>query len=151
MSDLCVVCNERPLRYKRTLECPRCYNRRYCEENRDKVRTYRSEWQRESRSRLRDRSDEMPEFDLTAPIAYSTAHTRVAYWRGRAADMACDCGSRASEWAYRGDSPHEQTGTVTSFKGLEVEVAWSPDPMDYTPLCRSCHVSFDRARAKARR
>lgn len=147
---MCAVCGERPVRYVRTDECPRCYNRRYVAENRDRVRDYMNGWQRKQRARSADRTDEMPEFDLEAPISYSTAHTRVAYWRGRASTHVCECGNKAREWAYRGGSPHEQSGLVPSFKRGRVVVGWSPDPMDYAPMCRSCHVTYDKALARGR-
>lgn len=148
----CVVCNERPLRYKSSGECPRCYNRRYVAANREKVRAYAAEHQRQQRAKSEDRTHEMPEFDLGKRIAYPTAHSRVIYWRGRAASHPCArCPAPAREWAYRGGSPHEQRAEVRTFgsKGTKV-MAYSPNPLDYIPLCRSCHCTLDIALAKSR-
>lgn len=91
---------------------------------------------------LTDRSDQMPAFDLAKPITYDTAHYRVARWRGRASIHQCACGATARSWAYRKDSPHEQVG-VTHTKYGDIEVRFSPDPMDYDPMCQSCHTQFD--------
>lgn len=149
---MCEVCNERPLRYVSTRECSRCYNRRYCSQNREKVRAYKNAHQREARASLSDKTMQMPSFDLGKAIAYSTAHSRVLNWRGRASDKSCaHCGGRAREWAYRGGSVYEQQALVPGFAGAEAHTAsYSPDPLDYDPLCRPCHVRHDRAAAKER-
>lgn len=94
-----------------------------------------------------DRTDQMPAFDLTKPISYETAHYRVARWRGRASIHQCECGAQAHQWAYRKNSPHEQVGTTHSARG-DIEVRFSPDPMDYDPMCRSCHTRFDRQKSR---
>ena len=91
-----------------------------------------------------DRTPDMPEFDLTKRVTYVTAHKRVQRWRGRADIHPCiRCEAPANTWAYRHDSSHEQIGTTNS-NGKRLQVRFSPDPMDYVPMCWSCHTLFDR-------
>ncbi|TDD98904.1 hypothetical protein [Jiangella asiatica] len=78
----------------------------------------------------------------TTTPAYSSAHQRVAAARGDAAEHRCvDCGARALEWSYRGDSPDE----LINPRGLR----YSPWPDDYEPRCILCHRINDRAKAVA--
>lgn len=148
----CIVCEIRPLRYVTTGECPNCYNRRHYANNAERRKAWLKQWAADRYASYGDSSSEIPEdLDRTSPIAYSTAHARVTRWRGRAARYTCVCGRPAREWAYRGESEYEQRGTVPTFSGVsEREVGWSPDPMDYEPLCRSCHVTKDKAHAAGR-
>lgn len=95
---------------------------------------------------LMDRSSEMPDFDPEVPISYMGAHQRVHYWRGKASIHQCACGAVARDWAYRHDSPHELSDVVIERSGQPTEVKYSPIPMDYDPMCQSCHVKFDRNR-----
>lgn len=91
---------------------------------------------------------EIPDFDLTAPISYSGAQQRVARHRGRPSAFNCAfCFGDAECWAYRGRSKHEQTGTVTmkQNKGGLQTLRWSPNPMDYIPLCNPCVVKRRQA------
>lgn len=96
----------------------------------------------------RDRSDEMPSFDLAKPIRYQTAHQRVAYWRGRASIHECACGAPAQEWAYMHNCPYEQIGDGG---GFVQECRYSPDPMAYVALCAPCHEAIDKWHAMRRR
>lgn len=95
-----------------------------------------------------DRTSQMPEFDLDAPVSYMAAHLRIHYWRGRASIHRCHCGAQADQWAYRHDSQHERSAIVPERDGSKVEVLYSPDPMDYVPMCHGCHVSFDKSQKR---
>lgn len=148
------------VKYKRSGECGTCYNRRWRADNPERVREsqvvcrkrYRenhrekiAESARAYRREARDRTDEMPVFDLTAPVSYYAAHLRVKYWRGPARIHTCTCGAEAKDWAYVGDSPHEQRGEVRRGPSREPShLAWSPNPLDYVPRCRPCHIEMDR-------
>lgn len=84
-------------------------------------------------------------------ITYASAHKRVTAARGRAKGHDClVCGSRATAWAYRGDSPNEQTEWREEGEFKTGLLRYSPDPDDYDPLCWSCHIRKDLAQAKAR-
>lgn len=79
----------------------------------------------------------------TAEVGYKTAHNRVAVTYGLASLHSCiDCGEQAKEWSYRGGSPVELIGEHTNESGTRM-VAYSPDPRDYDPRCKSCHVKYD--------
>lgn len=70
---------------------------------------------------------------------YSAAHLRVAALRGSAREHACiDCGSPAHDWSFN-------NGRRTDLRDPETGCAYSNDPNDYDPRCRSCHRRFDRA------
>ena len=143
----CQTCPEGRVRYVKSGECANCYNRRYVAEHydahRERVNEYQRRW-REGKWAV-DQGDEMPQIDTSKRIAYSSAHSRVARWRGRAAIHQCArCEKPAVDWAYRGGAEHEFIADVPHRKGVGFHtVAYSGDPMDYDPLCRGCHVSFD--------
>lgn len=72
-------------------------------------------------------------------IAYSTMHSRLKRYRGKAAEYPCvDCGSPASDWSYGHGCPDEIT---------DGERAWCPHLDCYQPRDKSCHQVFDRAHA----
>lgn len=57
---------------------------------------------------------------------YVAKHKRMRKVRGRAADHRClNCDSQARDWAQL----HDTTGE---------------DPWDYVPLCRKCHLVYDK-------
>jgi hypothetical protein len=95
---------------------------------------------------------------LTAPpgsdaCSYTAAHTRVRKQRGSASAYPCaaeGCDKQAQQWAYRHDCPREQTGYIRHPRGVDMLVAWSPDPEAYEPLCCSHHVTADKARVRER-
>lgn len=69
-------------------------------------------------------------------IGYTAAHMRVRSARGPAKHQMCrHCGRAASDWAYSHDDPD----ALVSEQG-----EYSANPAFYLPLCRSCHVLFDR-------
>lgn len=73
-------------------------------------------------------------------VTYGGAHIRVRRSRGPAVDHPCaDCGQPASDWSYVGGSDHEQTEPAPNGTPLR----YSPDPSDYAPRCRPCHMRFD--------
>lgn len=77
-------------------------------------------------------------------VSYHAAHARVRKLRGPASSWRCiRCGTPAQEWAYRGGSPRERRGVVDSGTKRR-RMAWSPDPSDYDPMCRSCHGASDQ-------
>lgn len=68
---------------------------------------------------------------------YHAAHYRIYNLRGRADDYLCQhCGETALEWAYTNDCPDERV-SPESWR-------YSLDPARYMPLCKPCHVRFDR-------
>lgn len=74
-----------------------------------------------------------------APHAhYRAAHRRIAAARGKAADHKCYCGQAAEEWALLPLVPRLVDGPYT----------YSPDPTDYTAMCRSHHRFWDRQFAR---
>lgn len=70
---------------------------------------------------------------------YRAAHKRVESDRGKATGYGCVmCGEQpATDWALDHEFPTE---------GFRVEHGWwfSLDVEDYVPVCRGCHVMFDR-------
>lgn len=65
------------------------------------------------------------------PSSYAAAHNLVRKTRGKAVEHQCVlCGNQAREWALRREL-------------VDDGVEWSPNPDDYYPLCRSCHVYHD--------
>lgn len=81
-------------------------------------------------------------------INYHAAHQRVRNTLGSPSQYPCAdyCGALAQDWAYRHGSPAEQWGQTRQGG----QAPYSPDPMDYDPLCRCCHRARDRAEAGAR-
>ena len=77
-------------------------------------------------------------------VTYYGAHDRVRRTRGPArAQMCSGCGGSAEQWAYDHQDPAELADTIVNNRGTQV-VTYSPDPSHYIPLCRGCHVRFDR-------
>ncbi|MFA5707387.1 hypothetical protein [Mycolicibacterium sp.] len=79
-------------------------------------------------------------------VTYGGAHDRIRRARGLAAEYLCvDCGEQAAaEWSYRRGSPKELTAVVQMQNGTVAEATYSPDPEDYDPRCKPCHVKYDR-------
>ncbi len=73
-------------------------------------------------------------------IVYRSAHTRIVAARGDAAKQVCvGCGKGATDWSLNKAAKFLKFGTV----GLYT-LAYSTDPMDYSPRCRVCHSAYDR-------
>src|SRR5690606_7072946 len=69
-------------------------------------------------------------------IRYGSAHDRVRRWLGSPSDRQCVCcGSDAKDWAYVGGCPDE----MSDEKGRP----YSPSPLFYEAMCRSCHRKYD--------
>jgi hypothetical protein len=124
------------------------YHRQYDAERRVRTQEYREQ------SRLRNAERRMfggrdPEKPWpTMEIGYKSAHIRIYETFGAASLRSClGCGEQAAEWSYRGDSPYELVGEHTNESGTRL-VAYSPDPRDYDPRCKTCHVKYDRNRAE---
>lgn len=78
-------------------------------------------------------------------LGYRSAHDRIEYRRGKARDCACvHCGTQAWDWAYDHADPNELAGHNGPYWCL-----YSADPDHYIPLCRSCHIKWDRSFAMA--
>lgn len=76
-------------------------------------------------------------------LSYMGAHQRVRRARGPAKEYPCEfCGAAAYQWSYRGGSALEQRGPHSPAHATK-EMAWSPEPSDYDPLCVSCHRALD--------
>ncbi len=74
-------------------------------------------------------------------VAYSTAHSRVRSLRGRASNYGCEhCDNQADDWAYNHSDPDE----LISDRAGSLGMRYSPDPMAYISLCKSCHIKFDK-------
>jgi hypothetical protein len=70
-------------------------------------------------------------------VGYSGAHSRVRRAYGLPSLHRCvDCGGQAEDWAY----DHLDDGE-------QYEHGWpySTNPDHYMPMCKRCHVAFDRA------
>lgn len=71
---------------------------------------------------------------------YNALHHRWRNSVGPASNFACDdCGSRALDWAYDHADPDEVVGE----RGLTYSLKFE----HYRPLCRKCHIAFDRQMA----
>ena len=85
------------------------------------------------------------------PSGYAASQVRVKKSRGRASTHPCDvCGRSAQDWAYLHTDPNELTETVPDRNkpGETRTVPFSADPKFYAPMCKSCHVTFDKAVAR---
>ncbi len=71
--------------------------------------------------------------------AYRTVHDWIRRARGAPARHLCPCGQRATEWAYVGPMP----SPLIDERGCP----YSANLLDYTALCRSCHLRLDRSHA----
>lgn len=77
---------------------------------------------------------------------YAGAHYRVRTARGPARDHLCvGCGEPSLHWSYNHSDPNELLGHANG------ETPYSAHPDFYDPRCGSCHVAFDREKAKERR
>lgn len=73
-------------------------------------------------------------------IGIAAAHDRVRAVRGRAGTHACvDCGGPARDWALRHDSQDRRHAPNGRAYSILIE--------DYQPMCRGCHIRYDRAAA----
>lgn len=69
-------------------------------------------------------------------IAYSTMHSRLKRYRGKAADYPCvDCGAPAYDWSYIHGCPDE----VADGKGT----TWCHHLDCYQPRDKRCHAAYD--------
>lgn len=80
----------------------------------------------------------------TPPTDYDAAHRQVRKAKGRASAFICRCGKRAEQWAYT----HSDLDVQHDTDGREAGRPFSPDPAHYVPMCRSCHIRYDRARRR---
>lgn len=75
-------------------------------------------------------------------IGYVASHARIYIDRGRADVYNCaHCGEPAVDWAYDHTDPDERIDS-----NVRPSTAYSIDPARYLPLCRPCHIRFDRGR-----
>lgn len=75
-----------------------------------------------------------------ATVGYMGAHNRTRRLRGPADRQQCvDCGGQAHDWAYDHLDSNEQWEQFGQFA-----LPYSSSPTHYIPLCRSCHVVFDK-------
>lgn len=69
---------------------------------------------------------------------YNTVHRRIRKQRGSASGYECStCFSEALDWAYDHRDPREMRDDATG-------MPYSTDPAHYVPMCRKCHIAFDR-------
>jgi hypothetical protein len=79
-------------------------------------------------------------------VGYHTTHTRRL--NGKASDHTCSfCGEPARDWAFNHDTPPEfvRTDPKTGHPGHPFS---SRGEQDYLPLCRRCHLRYDRGAEK---
>lgn len=126
-------CGE-PVHIRKAGLCKRCYMRDYYQRNKGKP-YYTHQNRARTPKPPRPRNDD---------IGYSGAHQRVRKARGKASDHTCaDCGWQAHDWAYNGGSPLERVEQRTNRHGTTWDAPYSPDPNDFTALCKSCHAVRD--------
>lgn len=88
-------------------------------------------YRRAKRTGVPGPAEKMHVFIKGVVTSYSAAHAKLVRERGPASQFPCtDCDKQAEEWSYR----HNEPGTF----------AWSDNPYDYDPRCRSCHRRFDK-------
>lgn len=76
-------------------------------------------------------------------ITYSAAHSRTRLTRGVARDYLCvECGHRAKDWAYDHGDPEERVDSNPNSQSFGRRYSVNPD--HYIPMCRPCHVRFDK-------
>lgn len=81
---------------------------------------------------------------ITETPTYSTVHTRLTRWRGKAKDFECvDCGGTAKEWSLNNDAQHTVVGIASIKNGVPYESRYSYDINDYSPRCGDCHLEHD--------
>lgn len=75
-------------------------------------------------------------------VGYRSAHGRVIAVRGPASNQECEhCGAEAFDWAY----DHQDPNAWSTESGR----MYSGNPAHYFPLCRRCHIIFDRRQARS--
>ncbi len=68
--------------------------------------------------------------------SYRAAHNHLRSARGNATDHTCSCGAPAEEWAFQ----HVSSSVLVDPDGR----AYSTNPADYSPMCRTHHQRLDR-------
>lgn len=82
-------------------------------------------------------------------VGYKAAHRRCStLWGSASGHACCVCGSTADQWAYDHTDPEGKVETQANLGGDLVEVAYSPWPEFYKPMCKSCHLKQDVALSK---
>jgi hypothetical protein len=76
--------------------------------------------------------------------SYFGAHCRVKGRRGSASRYECECGAAAQQWAYDHADPNELTEAVVDQRGQQRLVKYSASIDHYIPMCKPCHVQFDK-------
>lgn len=96
-----------------------------------------TQYSAEAAARMRERRGSAnPAFNGDA-ITVGSAHDRVRSLRGNAREHPCsECDAPARDWALRRDATERREATNGRAYSLRVE--------DYIPLCRRCHVHYDR-------
>lgn len=78
---------------------------------------------------------------------YQTAHNQIRLQRGAASTHLCvDCAAPAADWSLKHDSKQR----IVALDGTRAGLAFSPDPTDYEPRCKPCHVTYDREANRGR-
>lgn len=84
---------------------------------------------------------ESPRWAAREHLTYDTLHEQLRRTRGSAKLMPCvSCGAPAHHWAYQ----HTDPNPLVSTEGRSIGCEYSGDLMAYAPMCRVCHVRFDR-------
>jgi hypothetical protein len=70
-------------------------------------------------------------------VGYAAVHARLRRGFGNARTHQCvECGNAAEDWAY----DHQDADERRDSRGLPYSVR----PEHYRPMCRRCHLEFDR-------
>lgn len=84
-----------------------------------------------------------PASKRTYSTKYGAIHMRLTRQRGPASNHPCAlCGRTARDWAY---DHNDQNEITTEWYGYTV--AYSTDLDHYRPLCKPCHLRFDKGAA----
>ncbi len=77
-------------------------------------------------------------------VGYHGAHKRIRRIKGSASRQQCvHCGGAAREWAYDHSDLREISESLMR-RGAFTSLVYSMSPDHYIPLCRPCHLVFDR-------
>ena len=93
--------------------------------------------------------------DVAAPVqgyghtnsnpTYTGAHARPRLLWGRARQHDCiSCGLQAEQWSYDHTDPTELAQMRKDQAGVETSMTYSAWPEFYAPMCKQCHLDFDR-------
>ena len=133
-----------PVYIKKAGLCRRCYMREYQRQRTGYYDRPRAEQGRDTAGYVKRQGRRvLPLLDLSGHGSYSSAHDRCRRRRGKPNEYLCAmCRQRPGrDWSLMpGRGRHVG---VKEIMGRMTDVAWSMNPADYRPLCKSCHNKLD--------